>query len=82
MGRTTPAERPALTVDQIARSVTADKFHLHRTDLIQTVANELRAGASGPEVEQATDAFLATPEVIRIGEAPRAELHHPRQVRT
>jgi conjugative relaxase-like TrwC/TraI family protein len=65
MGRS-PVEQPRLTIQQLAKSVTADTSHFDRRDVIQAVANCLPAGAPGDEVEELADVYLARPDVIGI----------------
>ena len=67
-------ERPGttvLTVEQIARSVTAHASHFDRRDAIRAVADNLPHGAPASEIEELAGAFLASESVIEIAETPR-----------
>jgi len=70
----TPAVvRTVLAVEQLDRAVTAGVSHFERRDVIQAVADSLRSGAPGAEVEQIADAFLASEAVISIAETAKGE---------
>jgi hypothetical protein len=48
--------------------------------VIQAVADELPAGAPGPEVIELADAYLAQADVIRISESPKGERYTTRAI--
>lgn len=65
--------RPVLTAEQLDRAVTARASHFDRRGAVQAVAESLRKGAPASEVEELADAFLASEQVIVIGEGPKGE---------
>jgi AAA domain/TrwC relaxase len=51
----------------LGRKVTKSASHFDRRDAIRAVADSLREGAPGAEVERLADEFLASEDVIQIG---------------
>jgi conjugative relaxase-like TrwC/TraI family protein len=66
-----PRERTVST-RQVDRAVTGGASHFDRRDAIQAVAGLLPKGGPGAEVERLADAYLASEEVIRIADGPKA----------
>ncbi len=79
IGRAREAEQ-VLTVDQLAREVTARASHFDRRDAIQAVAGLLRQGATVEKVEALADSFLASEQVIAIGRSPKGERFTTRRI--
>ncbi|HEU5063936.1 MAG TPA: MobF family relaxase [Solirubrobacterales bacterium] len=73
LGHERQAPEGQIAVAEVEAVLTAHASHFDRRDVIQAVANCLPAGAPGHEVCELADAFLGTPEVIRIAESPRGE---------
>jgi conjugative relaxase-like TrwC/TraI family protein len=61
------------TVDAAAveDALTARASHFDRRDVIQAVADQLRAGAPAAEVEGVADAFLARDSIVAVGESAK-----------
>lgn len=68
-----PAAQAVLSVTELAEAVTAHASHFDRRDAIQVVADSLPSGAPAAEVEAVADAFLASAEVVPIGEDPKGQ---------
>ncbi len=75
-----PAFDRAASYEQVGRAVTAGASHFDRREAIQAVADTLREGAPGAEVERLADAFLACEEVIPIGAGPKGERFTTRRI--
>jgi conjugative relaxase-like TrwC/TraI family protein len=71
---------PAVSEAQLGRVVTASASHFDRRDAIQVVADSLRQGASGAEVERLADAFLASDSVIQIGDGAKGPRYTTRRI--
>jgi len=67
----TPQSAP--TIEQLDHAVTAHASHFDRRDVIQAVADSLRAGAPAEEIEQLADDFLASEVVLSIGKTKKGE---------
>jgi len=65
---------------QLGRAVTASASHFARREAIQAVADSLRQGASGAEVERLADAFLASDSVIQIAEGAKGPRYTTRRI--
>jgi conjugative relaxase-like TrwC/TraI family protein len=76
--RQAPEGRVALA--EVERSLTAHASHFDRRGVVQAVADNLPAGASGPEVVELADAFLSRPEVVRIAETPKGARFTTREI--
>jgi conjugative relaxase-like TrwC/TraI family protein len=74
------AEARAVPVEQVDRVVTAAASHFDRRDAIQAVAESLPRGAPGAEVERLADAFLASHDVMQIGETRKGPTYTTRRV--
>ncbi|MDP9270798.1 MAG: relaxase domain-containing protein [Chloroflexota bacterium] len=72
--------RAVLTAEQVDRAVTARASHFDRRDVIQAVAQSLPNGGDAREVERIADAYLATENVIRIGEGPKGDRFTTRRI--
>ncbi len=70
----------AIFEERLARTVTASASHFDRRDAIQAVADSLRQGATGAEVERLADAFLASDSVIRIAESQKGPRFTTRRI--
>lgn len=70
-GRDREAVRARVAASEVAEALTAHASHFDRRDVIQAVADQLRAGAPAGEVEETADAFLALDSVIAIGETAK-----------
>ncbi len=64
-------ESPEVSFEELGGTVTASASHFDRRDAIQAVADSLRGGAPGAEVERIADAFLASDSVIRVAETQK-----------
>jgi conjugative relaxase-like TrwC/TraI family protein len=71
---------PAVSEAQLGRAVTAAASHFDRREAIQAVADSLRQGASGAEVERLADAFLASDSVIQIAESAKGPRYTTRRI--
>jgi conjugative relaxase-like TrwC/TraI family protein len=80
LGRRAPAEARALATSQVERAVTAGASHFDRREAIQAVADSLRQGASGAEVERLADAFLASKSVIQIADSAKGSRYTTRRI--
>ena len=81
LGVRDPAERyPALAVQQLGRAVTEGRSHFDRRDAIQAVADSLRNGAQGADVERLADEFLAAESVIQIAETAKGPRYTTRRI--
>ncbi len=74
------AEARTVSVEQVDRAVTAAASHFDRRGAIQAVAESLPRGAPGAEVERLADAFLASPDVIQIGESRKGPTYTTRRI--
>ncbi|HEU4599069.1 MAG TPA: MobF family relaxase, partial [Solirubrobacterales bacterium] len=72
-GRERQAPEGRVSVTAVEQALTAHASHFDRRDVIQAVGDCLPAGAPGAEVVELADAYLATPEVLRIAETPKGE---------
>ena len=71
----------ALTLrQQLDRAVTAWPSHFDRRDAIQAVADSLRNGAQGAEVERLADEFLASEAVIQIADTAKGPRYTTRRI--
>jgi ATP-dependent exoDNAse (exonuclease V) alpha subunit len=61
--------REVLTEEALGRKVTESISHFDRRDAIRAVADSLREGATGAEVECLADEFLTSESVIQIAES-------------
>jgi conjugative relaxase-like TrwC/TraI family protein len=73
MGLVRSVPQATVSVAAIEAALTAHASHFDRRDAIQAVAGCLPAGASGEEVCELADAFLATDAVVAIGEGPKGK---------
>jgi hypothetical protein len=80
--RFNPSAAEARTVSfwQVDRAVTAAASHFDRRDAIQAVAESLPKGAPGAEVEGLADAFLASHDVMQIGETRKGPTYTTRRI--
>jgi conjugative relaxase-like TrwC/TraI family protein len=65
---------------QVGRAVTEGVSHFDRRAVVQAVAQMAREGMDAAEVENRADAFLASEEVVRLGEAPKGERFTTRRI--
>ena len=68
-----PIKAHAVSHEQIGEAVTAHASHFERREAIRAVAESQRAGAPAAEVQRMADEFLASDQVLRVSETPRAE---------
>jgi len=70
-----PERAQARTIpdEELGEAVTANVSHFERRDAIRAVADSQRSGAPAAEVIRMADEFLASDEVLRLSESPRAE---------
>jgi conjugative relaxase-like TrwC/TraI family protein len=80
VGHRAPAEARTLATSQVERAVTAAASHFDRREAIQAVADSLRQGASGAEVERLADAFLASDSVIQIADTAKGPHYTTRRI--
>jgi conjugative relaxase-like TrwC/TraI family protein len=73
LGQARQAPQGRVAVAEVEAAVTAHASHFDRRDAIQAVANCLPAGAPGHEVTELADAFLTTPDVVRIASTAKGE---------
>jgi len=66
-------ELQPLSHEQIGEAVTAHASHFERRDAIRAVAESHRTGAPATEVQRIADRFLASDQVLRVSQTPRAE---------
>jgi TrwC relaxase/AAA domain len=71
---------PAVSEAQLGRAVTASASHFDRREAIQAVADSLRQGASGAEVQRLADAFLASESVIQIADTAKGPRYTTRYI--
>lgn len=69
-----------VSTQQVDRAVTAGASHFDRRDAIQAVADSLRDGAPGAEVERLADAFLASDAVIQVAETAKGPRFTTRRI--
>ncbi len=69
-----------VSTQQVDRAVTAGASHFDRRDAIQAVADSLRQGAPGAEVERLADAFLASEAVIQVAETAKGPRYTTRRI--
>jgi conjugative relaxase-like TrwC/TraI family protein len=69
-----------VVVAEVEATLTAHASHFDRRDAIQAVAENLPAGAPGPEVVEMADAYLAQPGVIGIASTPKGERFTTREI--
>lgn len=79
-GKERQAPEARVAVAEVESSLTAHASHFDRRAAIQAVADNLPAGAPGPEVVELADAYLATPGVIRITETPKGPRFTTREI--
>jgi len=79
-GREPEAPEVRVAAAAIERSLTAHASHFDRRDAIQAVADNLPAGAPGPEVVELADAYLNRGDVIRIAESPKGARFTTREI--
>ncbi|MFN8160889.1 MAG: MobF family relaxase [Solirubrobacterales bacterium] len=65
--------RTVLTAEQVDRAVTARASHFDRRDAVQAVAQCLPDGAEADEVERTADAYLASENIVSLGQGPKGE---------
>jgi conjugative relaxase-like TrwC/TraI family protein len=70
-GRARQMSGPKVMASAVEEALIAHASHFDRRDVIQAVADQLRAGAEAAEVEELADAFLALDSVIAIGETAK-----------
>jgi conjugative relaxase-like TrwC/TraI family protein len=81
LGVKDPTERyPALTLQQLDRAVTEGQSHFDRRDAIQAVADSLRNGARGVDVERMADEYLAADSVIQVAESAKGPRYTTRRI--
>jgi hypothetical protein len=68
------------TAAQIGKAVTASASHFDRREAIQAVADQMRQGATGAEVERLADAFLASDAVLQVAESAKGPRYTTRHV--
>ena len=68
-----PIKTHAVSHEQIGEAVTAHASHFERREAIRAVAESQRAGAPAAEVQRMADRFLASDQVLKVSETPRAE---------
>ncbi len=73
-------DAPLLSEAQLGRAVTAAASHFDRREAIQAVADSLRQGASGAEVERLADAFLVSDSVIQISDGAKGPRYTTRRI--
>jgi conjugative relaxase-like TrwC/TraI family protein len=71
---------PAVSEAQLGRAVTASASHFDRREVIQAVADSMRQGASGAEVERLADAYLASESVIQIADTAKGPRYTTRRI--
>jgi conjugative relaxase-like TrwC/TraI family protein len=71
---------PALTVQRLDRAVTEGKSHFDRRDAIQAVADSMRNGAQGVDVERMADEFLAADSLIQVAESAKGPRYTTRRI--
>ena len=74
------ADPPAISEVGLGRAVTAAASHFDRREAIQAVADSLRLGGTGAEVERLADAFLASDSVIQIAEGAKGPRYTTRRI--
>ncbi|HVD40052.1 MAG TPA: MobF family relaxase [Solirubrobacterales bacterium] len=79
-GHQRQAPEGRVSLAEVERSLTTHASHFDRRGAIQAVADNLPAGASGPEVVELADAVLARPEVVRIAETPKGPRFTTREI--
>jgi conjugative relaxase-like TrwC/TraI family protein len=73
-------DAPVVSEAQLGRVVTASASHFDRRDAIQAVADSMRQGALGAEVERLADAFLASDSVLQIAEGAKGPRYTTRRI--
>jgi conjugative relaxase-like TrwC/TraI family protein len=73
-------EPQAVPHEQIGEAATAHASHFERREAIRAVAGTQRTGAPASEVVRMADGFLASDQVLRISEIPRAERFTTRRI--
>jgi conjugative relaxase-like TrwC/TraI family protein len=73
LGHERQAPEGRVVVSEVEAALTAHASHFDRRDVIQAVADCLPAGAPGHEVCELADAYLATPDVMRIATTAKGE---------
>jgi len=66
--------------EQIGEAATAHASHFERRDAIRAVAGAQQSGAPASEVVRMADEFLASGQVLRVSETPRAERFTTRRI--
>jgi conjugative relaxase-like TrwC/TraI family protein len=81
LGVRDPIERyPVLTVHRLDRAVTERQSHFDRREAIQAVADSLRNGAQGADVERLADEFLASEAVIQVADTAKGPRYTTRRI--
>jgi hypothetical protein len=70
-GRVREVTAPTVEPAAVAEALTSHASHFDRRDVIQAVADQLRAGAPAARVEELAEAFLALDQVVAIGETAK-----------
>jgi conjugative relaxase-like TrwC/TraI family protein len=70
-GRVREIGAPMVDPAAVAEALTSHASHFDRRDVIQAVADQLRAGAPADEVEELADAFLAFDQIVAVGETAK-----------
>ena len=73
-------EPQAAPHEQIGEAATAHASHFERRDAIRAVAASQQAGAPASEVVRMADHFLASGQVLRVSQTPRAERFTTRRI--
>lgn len=79
-GRERQAPEGQVSLAGVEASLTAQRSHFDRRDVIQAVADNLPAGAPGPEVVELADIYLSRPELIRIAETAKGPRFTTREI--
>jgi conjugative relaxase-like TrwC/TraI family protein len=79
-GRERRAPEATVQVAAVEAQLTAHASHFDRRDVIQAVASSLPAGAPGSEVVALADAYLQTPDVIRIASTLKGDRFTTREI--
>jgi ATP-dependent exoDNAse (exonuclease V) alpha subunit len=71
--RVAAADARTISAGQVDRAVTSAASHFDRRDVIQAVADSLRAGAPGTEMERLADAYVASDSVVSLDQSAKGE---------
>lgn len=80
LGHERQAPEGRVAIAEVETALTAHRSHFDRRDAIQAVADCLPAGASGEEVVELADAFLATPNVVGIATTAKGERYTTKEI--